>query len=106
MRPRRIRRGEHSCPPVLLAGLVALQCGHGEFAVENNVACTAAHAALAASMRPRRIRRGEPDYPGWIVARHYMLQCGHGEFAVENYRRLLVRTADKKLQCGHGEFAV
>src|SRR6266511_2509484 len=85
-----------------------LQCGHGEFAVEN-AECNCLH----------------------IIAL-FTLQCGHGEFAVENgdqaaiydtqfpqrfnaatanspWRTTLAETrlgAPRSLQCGHGEFAV
>src|SRR2546421_651180 len=60
-----------------------LQCGHGEFAVENGCA-------------PRN-----------TTATAWSLQCGHGEFAVENGGGTSVgRVNNADLQCGHGEFAV
>jgi len=85
-----------------------LQCGHGEFAVENiaklwgvphyssasmrprrirrgeHGSAVVGEATETASMRPRRIRRGERHscmYTCWYAGK---LQCGHGEFAVEN----------------------
>jgi len=61
-----------------------LQCGHGEFAVENMHKTGLDYHDAVASMRPRRIRRGEQG----LGTRHRQglrrLQCGHGEFAVEN----------------------
>src|SRR6266540_4144670 len=82
MRPRRIRRGER--PTQRGEGNVSakLQCGHGEFAVEN----PAWSRSLRQCPRP--------------------LQCGHGEFAVENMARAVDRIDVEVLQCGHGEFAV
>src|SRR5438105_3600256 len=89
MRPRRIRRGElcegagHGGRAPRLqcghgefaveneggmkcngCGMTMLQCGHGEFAVENKEAysCDACKRE-GASMRPRRIRRGERPEP-------------------------------------------
>ncbi len=62
MRPRRIRRGEPSPVVVSTTGVVKLQCGHGEFAVENRHRARPQHHGLPASMRPRRIRRGELDF--------------------------------------------
>ncbi len=109
MRPRRIRRGELALERASLHGGRALQCGHGEFAVENLPARTNTVRGTPASMRPRRIRRGEPVRRGsagrgwtgfnaatanspWrtqpLASRRrvgrWRLQCGHGEFAVEN----------------------
>src|SRR5438477_71267 len=85
MRPRRIRRGErsfmlhhgtmhHSCFNAATANspwrtqelvgdmrpTLVLQCGHGEFAVENASRYPEDNTIQEASMRPRRIRRGEP----------------------------------------------
>src|SRR5262245_58653759 len=131
MRPRRIRRGElhragpagHARPGFNAATANSpwrtrsgggptsrrsrLQCGHGEFAVENK--SKAAHY----------------DYS------QLTLQCGHGEFAVENrcwperpgpgagcfnaatanspwrtFDMIKKLSAEIMLQCGHGEFAV
>src|SRR6266540_224251 len=59
MRPRRIRRGEHRVAPRSTLTKWMLQCGHGEFAVENNPAQLVLAQLVVASMRPRRIRRGE-----------------------------------------------
>ena len=83
MRPRRIRRGEPAQRRRQSITVDTLQCGHGEFAVENEANADAAMAASSfnaatanspwrtsragaelhrdtdASMRPRRIRRGE-----------------------------------------------
>ncbi len=79
MRPRRIRRGEAAAA----AAHAALQCGHGEFAVEKRVV---------------RLQK-----PSEVMT----LQCGHGEFAVEKLRREPKRLWEGiTLQCGHGEFAV
>ena len=90
--------------------VLPLQCGHGEFAVENEKSFESTPTdAYDASMRPRRIRRGERGAasrrgaggrPGFNAATanspwrtipvtstnpfSFMLQCGHGEFAVEN----------------------
>src|SRR5437879_2419800 len=62
--------------------LYALQCGHGEFAVEN------------VEVDP-------------VPALHPRLQCGHGEFAVENSSAANSAVPSYcVLQCGHGEFAV
>src|SRR6266511_604153 len=87
MRPRRIRRGEqenlslsrtaHECfnaatanspwrtgsCAVKVGSVSPLQCGHGEFAVENSLWLTLEAEPAKASMRPRRIRRGEPGWP-------------------------------------------
>src|SRR5207249_500606 len=81
MRPRRIRRGEgNTCNP---DGKVVewLQCGHGEFAVENSLSSE-------------------------TLCTQSKLQCGHGEFAVENQVCCTVKRQNLRLQCGHGEFAV
>src|SRR6266545_3887063 len=84
-----------------------LQCGHGEFAVENLISSTALCHSSSASMRPRRIRRGEPGCPNDPDADCCWLQCGHGEFAVENLLLPCIAFAQSiRLQCGHGEFAV
>ncbi len=61
---------------------MSLQCGHGEFAVENT-----------SLLDNDASKRSE-------------LQCGHGEFAVENVCSSRPRAVAPGLQCGHGEFAV
>src|SRR6266511_3781654 len=91
----------------MLSRYILLQCGHGEFAVENKGSPLVRSDSSSASMRPRRIRRGEPSICADTLRPSVSLQCGHGEFAVEN-TSLLDNDASKRseLQCGHGEFAV
>src|SRR2546423_106241 len=60
MRPRRIRLGELAVMLRVRKARQALQCGHGEFAVENNIVKWRTEYQGLPSMRPRRIRRGEP----------------------------------------------
>src|SRR5258707_736859 len=84
MRPRRIRRGEPGACPGDDAVIQVLQCGHGEFAVENQALRPGRRPGPEASMRPRRIRRGERLSISTPTTRSSELQCGHGEFAVEN----------------------
>src|SRR5205823_1197790 len=85
----------------------ALQCGHGEFAVENT------SAATTSPRSPSRFNAATANSP-WRTtlkmnrgSERILLQCGHGEFAVENApgEKFSVRVWGW-LQCGHGEFAV
>src|SRR5207249_869473 len=71
--------------PSVIQGTIALQCGHGEFAVEN---CSSGDQAVVI-IRP--FNAATANSP-WSTTRVIMLprdgttlQCGHGEFAVENY---------------------
>src|SRR6266511_2030404 len=109
MRPRRIRRGEQEIHLRGLeeergfnaatanspwrtwqlssrkAALSMLQCGHGEFAVENGD-----QAAIYDTQFPQRFNAATANSP-WRttlaetrLGAPRSLQCGHGEFAVEN----------------------
>ncbi len=85
MGPRRIRRGERiygRCPG---EALMALQWGHGEFAVENSAGTRTRRASWpsfngATANSPWRTT-GRGYHPS---SRSRSLQWGHGEFAVEN----------------------
>src|SRR5262249_51710110 len=114
--------------------MVALQWGHGKFAVENmsrrrtfsprsgrfNGATanspwrtsagrrSKAPGSVDASMGPRQIRRGEPGLSLRALVSSWQLQWGHGKFAVENAHIRLSRPMANNmlLQWGHGKFAV
>ena len=92
--PWRTQGHGQGSPPAFRSGCSVLQCGHGEFAVENRADVLAPRIRRSecprskASMRPRRIRRGE-HFAGKYAFRtgrsgRRCFQCGHGEFAVEN----------------------
>src|SRR6266508_3973161 len=108
MRPRRIRRGERNKLELRKVEAETLQCGHGEFAVENILDQLRGLLAADTSFNAATANSPWRTIPAHILGGDgKLLQCGHGEFAVENFvRPCLERPAQQVLQCGHGEFAV
>ena len=124
-------RGEPDCPVLTSTLSMALQCGHGDEAVENpRASMPVTLRSDAASMRPRRCGRGErvPDALQGLGRRE--LQCGHGDWpwrtspsgcvitmtvrfnaatAMSPWRTCSLGRFDllvDVLQCGHGDVAV
>ncbi len=131
MGPRRIRRGEPTCPgPTRTTRRPGFNGATANSPWRTRNCPGRARMGWRASMGPRRIRRGEPHnstlsasqrmgFNGatanspWRTDRSILLQrnrdllqWGHGEFAVENGRRAAPSTGAIWLQWGHGEFAV
>src|SRR5438105_2887311 len=86
---------------------IALQWGHGNFAVENiPVQHRPVRGLRDASMGPRQFRRGEQRDDCNNPRRGKALQWGHGNFAVENWTPQYGHGGISWLQWGHGNFAV
>ena len=128
MRPRRIRRGERMLDGADRRSVTALQCGHGEFAVENADDASARcrrHQCFNAATANSPWRTGMPRAamptctcfnaatamsPWRTPARgrarrcRRRLQCGHGDSPWRTYDRPVVASdAAAQLQCGHGD---
>ena len=121
-------RGQDYRAAVNLLGL--LQCGHGDLAVEREIAgrehrvrplsfnaATATSpwrgAAPAAANNPAfTLQCGHGDLAverlggGVSPAGRDVLQCGHGDLAVERVEAALALRPELRLQCGHGDLAV
>ena len=107
MRPRLGSRGEpRYASPFLAAYFIALQCGHGSLAVENDLAVLSVRPVVTASMGPRLGSRGEPHlFNGGIHLHHASMRPRLGSRG-EPIRRKAVRLRMNRLQCGHGSKTV